>query len=83
MASLMNDKANRIQKILERIDIPRSYYERAVDRYKSLSDWFCREESEIAQFKPVLRVDTALVDAHFPAAQDAVNMAFRHAFADA
>lgn len=51
MAALMNEKANRIQKILEGIDIPRSYYERAVDRYKSLSDWFCREESEIAQFK--------------------------------
>lgn len=56
MAALMNEKANRIQKILEGIDIPRSYYERAVDRYKSLSDWFCREESEIAQFKPVVDV---------------------------
>jgi len=56
MAALINEKANRIQKILEGIDIPRSYYERAVDRYKSLSDWFCREESEIAQFKPVVYV---------------------------
>lgn len=56
MAALMNERVNRIQKILEGIDIPRSYYERAVDRYKSLSDWFCREESEIAQFKPAVYV---------------------------
>jgi len=49
-------QTQRLEKLLEGIDIPRSYYERAVDRYKSLSEWFCREQSEIAQYEPVVYI---------------------------
>lgn len=49
-------QTQRLEKLLEGIDIPRSYYERAVDRYKSLSEWFCREQSEIAVYEPVVYI---------------------------
>ncbi|SQC03335.1 Uncharacterised protein [Clostridium sporogenes] len=42
-----------------------------------------RHADEVAELQAVLRVDPALVHAHFAAAEDPVNMAFRHAFTDA
>jgi hypothetical protein len=38
--------------ILDALDIPQSYYEKAAARHKSLGAWFCRPESELAAFKP-------------------------------
>lgn len=42
-----------------------------------------RHAHDVAEREPVLRIDAPLVHAHFAAAQDPVNMAFRHALADA
>lgn len=42
-----------------------------------------RHAHDVAVGEPVLRIDPTLIDADFPASQDPVNMAFRHAFADA
>lgn len=41
-----------LHAIVEHLDIPRSYYEKAVARHKSLGEWLCRPESKIAVFKP-------------------------------
>lgn len=34
------------------LDIPRSYYEKAVARHQSLGDWLCRDESALRSFQP-------------------------------
>src|SRR5687768_7532803 len=41
-----------LETIVEHLDIPRSYYEKAVARHKSLGDWLCRPESKLAVFQP-------------------------------
>lgn len=41
-----------LQNLIELLDIPPSYYQRAADRYKSLGDWLHREESAVAGFNP-------------------------------
>ncbi len=41
-----------LDDIIDHLDIPKSYYERAVARHKSLGDWLCRGESMVAAFKP-------------------------------
>lgn len=46
------EQKSRLEKLAEEIDIPRSYYERAVARYKSISEWLCRPESAVAKFNP-------------------------------
>ena len=38
--------------LIDLLDIPESYYEKAKDRYRSLGEWFERPESTIRQFKP-------------------------------
>lgn len=38
--------------IVKLLDIPPSHYRKAVDRYESLGEWFCREQSTIAAFSP-------------------------------
>ena|ERR1043166_748871 len=38
--------------ILETLDIPRSLYEKAVARHKSLGEWLCRPESRVAHLEP-------------------------------
>ncbi|MBB3255663.1 hypothetical protein F4827_000130 [Paraburkholderia bannensis] len=42
-----------------------------------------RHAHNIAQFEAVLRIDPPLIHTHFAAAQNAINVAFRHAFAHA
>ena len=44
------------------------------------TDW--RNPHHVSQFQAIQLVNPALVDADFPGTQDAVNMAFRDAFAD-
>ena len=43
---------DRLIAILRLIELPASYYELAENRYKSLSDWFIRENSSIKKFSP-------------------------------
>jgi hypothetical protein len=41
-----------LEAILDHLDIPKSYYEKAVARHKSLGEWLCRPESTVAAFNP-------------------------------
>jgi len=41
-----------LETLADRLDIPRSLYERAVARHKSLGEWLCRPESRIAVYDP-------------------------------
>jgi hypothetical protein len=52
---IVNSTVNSIlQLILSEIEIPRSYYEKAVARHRSLGEWLCRPESTVAAFAPVV-----------------------------
>ncbi len=48
------DRNKRLREMLDMLDIPDSYYEKAVSRYSSLNDWFKRKESAIARFDPAV-----------------------------
>lgn len=37
------------------LDIPRSYYEKAVARHKAVGEWLCRPESRLAAYRPKVR----------------------------
>ena len=41
-----------LEAILEHIDIPHSYYVKAVGRHKSLGEWLCRPSSTLAHLDP-------------------------------
>ncbi|MCW5966023.1 MAG: hypothetical protein KIT83_18440 [Bryobacterales bacterium] len=41
-----------LDAVLDHIDIPRSYYEKAIARHKSLGAWLCRPESKHAALNP-------------------------------
>jgi hypothetical protein len=41
-----------LDTIVDHLDIPKSYYEKAAARHKSLGEWFCRQESKVAAFRP-------------------------------
>jgi hypothetical protein len=41
-----------LDTIVDLLDIPKSYYEKAVARHKSLGEWLCRPQSEVAPFLP-------------------------------
>lgn len=41
-----------LEAVLDHLDIPRSYYEKAVARHKSLGEWLCRPDSTIACLNP-------------------------------
>ena len=43
-----------LQSIVKAIEIPRSYYEKAVARHRSLGEWLCRPESRVAAFAPAV-----------------------------
>lgn len=38
--------------VVEHIDIPVSYYQKAAARHRSLGDWLCRRESRVAHLSP-------------------------------
>lgn len=44
--------AKLFDAIVDSLDIPKSYYERAAARHKSLGDWLCRPTSSVARFEP-------------------------------
>jgi hypothetical protein len=41
-----------LDTIVDHLDIPKSYYEKAAARHKSLGEWLCRPESNVAAFNP-------------------------------
>jgi len=41
-----------LDTIVDHLDIPKSYYEKAAARHKSLGEWLCRPESKVAAFRP-------------------------------
>ena len=44
--------SNVLQAVVDSIDIPESYYDRAVERYESLGEWMHRGESGILRHDP-------------------------------
>ncbi len=41
-----------LDAIVDHLDIPKSYYEKAAARHKALGEWLCRPESKVAAFQP-------------------------------
>ena len=41
-----------LELLVESLDIPKSLYDRARARHRSLADWLCRPESRLVRFKP-------------------------------
>jgi hypothetical protein len=41
-----------LDTILDHLDIPKSYYEKAAARHKSLGEWLCRPSSKVAGYHP-------------------------------
>lgn len=52
MTTTLTLRPDILDTILEHIDIPPSYYEKAAARHKSLGNWLCRPESTMASFNP-------------------------------
>ena len=54
----MNDQpmaAHRLfEQIAELLDIPRSHYEKAKERYESLGEWLHRDESSVVCYSPLV-----------------------------
>lgn len=53
---MIKDKNLNIESTAELIEIPRSYYEKAVERYTSIGEWLHRPESRLARFEPTVYV---------------------------
>jgi hypothetical protein len=50
-----NERQNQIlAELVKLLDIPQSYYDKAVDRYRSMSEHFHRPESTIAHLDPTV-----------------------------
>ncbi|MBN2511873.1 MAG: nucleotidyltransferase [Sedimentisphaerales bacterium] len=41
-----------LEMVVELLDIPPSYYQKAADRYRSLGEWLQRKESKVSSFSP-------------------------------
>lgn len=54
MVITTTEQSRRLQKLLEAIEIPRSYYERTIARYTSIREWLCRAESVVARYNPTV-----------------------------
>jgi len=51
--STVHDRTNALWMILsDALDIPKSLYEQAVSRHKSLGNWLCRPQSALVAFSP-------------------------------
>lgn len=50
---MTQDLASKLFNIIvDSLDIPKSYYIKAVERHKSVGEWLCRPESKLAIFNP-------------------------------
>jgi hypothetical protein len=47
--------AELLERIVDHLDIPKSYYEKASERHRTLGDWLCRPDSRVARFRPAVR----------------------------
>ncbi len=54
MVSTTHDRNLVVEKTVDLLDIPRSYYDRAVQRYESIGAWLHRPESKVAVFNPAV-----------------------------
>jgi hypothetical protein len=52
MATEAKIETRLLETIIDALDIPKSYYEKAVRRHQSLGEWLCRPESKLARFQP-------------------------------
>lgn len=70
-----------IDAIVDRLDIPKSYYRRAAERHKSLGEWLCRPNSAVAHLNPTVasqgsfRYGTVIVPVHTNWEYDLDNVA--------
>lgn len=55
MTPLNKDVSRLLSLIVGHLDVPKSYYEKAADRHRSLAEWLCRPESQLAIFDPDVR----------------------------
>jgi hypothetical protein len=46
------DRRRLFQELIEELDIPASYYEKAKDRARSLEDWLLRDNSSVKHLSP-------------------------------
>jgi hypothetical protein len=44
--------ARVLDSIVDNLDIPESYYQRAAERHRSLGEWLCRPDSTVVRFSP-------------------------------
>jgi hypothetical protein len=49
------DLSRLLLVIVEHLDVPKSYYEKAAARHRSLGEWLQRKESKVARFNPDIR----------------------------
>jgi hypothetical protein len=49
------DLEQLIAALIEHLDVPRSYYERAAERHRSLGEWLHRDKSLVVEFDPEVR----------------------------
>jgi hypothetical protein len=54
MVGTIYDRSLLVEKTVDLLDIPRSYYDRAVHRYKSIGAWLHRTESKVGFFDPAV-----------------------------
>ncbi|MEX0613996.1 MAG: nucleotidyltransferase [Pirellulales bacterium] len=55
MNSSQHDLSQLLEIIIDHIDIPKSYYEKAAARHRSLGEWLHRSGSKVAAFDPDVR----------------------------
>lgn len=48
-------RSRLLDAIVDHLDVPKTYYERAAARHRSLGDWLLREGSAVAEFAPDVR----------------------------
>jgi hypothetical protein len=52
MTDLKTAITTLLKFVVEHLDIPPSYYEKAASRHRSLGEWLCRPESRVAHLNP-------------------------------
>jgi len=53
---IVNEYSFLLEKIIEDIEVPKWLYDRAEERYNSVSDWLSREESNLLLYEPYIYV---------------------------
>lgn len=54
MNATLANPSRTLRKLVELLDIPPSYYEKARKRHRSLGEWFCRPESLVRAYAPAV-----------------------------